>query len=285
MMVPPFGSPIGRFAPSPTGRLHLGNLRTALRAYESSVVSGSGRFVIRMEDLDLATSSKEWAKIQLLDLENLGVRSDVDVVYQSDRFGLYTEVLNFLTERGRTFECFCTRKEVREAVTAPHGLVVGYPGTCRDLTPRDQEARRRDRPAAVRLRVDEASLRQGRAQEIVLRRNDGVPAYNLAVVVDDELQGITEVVRGEDLVSVTGSQRYLQSLLGFRRLRYEHLPLVVGPDGERLSKRHGGITLEDCFTMGFTADEVSRALLNSLRVGSNGWNAGETPSDWLVSQL
>lgn len=275
----------GRFAPSPTGPLHLGNLRTALRAYESATVDTSGSFLIRMEDLDLVTASNEQAEIQLRDLAEVGVTSDVAVVYQSERFGIYNDILSSLVERGMTFECFCTRREIREAVMAPHGPIDGYPGACRYLSSSERELRRRERPAALRLRVDEALRLQDEVQEIVLRRNDGVPAYNLAVVVDDELQGVTEVVRGADLVSVTPSQRHLQSLLGYRELAYEHVPLMLGADGERMSKRHGAVTLGDCLDLGFSGANVKEALLRSLQVGTNGWTPESSLSEWMAALL
>lgn len=241
----------GRFAPSPTGELHVGNLRTALVAWLSARSAG-GRFIVRMEDLDRANSSPARAAGQLADLAALGIDWDGDVVFQSGRFDRYREVLAGLSARGLTYPCFCTRREIREAAAAPHGDVA-YPGTCRDLSVVEQEERARTRPPAIRLRA-EAAIHAvhdriaghvvGVADDVVLRRNDGVPAYQLAVVVDDEDQGVTEVVRGDDLLPSTPAQLHLQHLLGFRHPAYVHVPLVLGPDGERLAKRHGAVTLE-----------------------------------------
>jgi glutamyl-tRNA synthetase len=222
-------------------------------------------FVIRMEDLDRVTSSRETAVGQIEDLATLGIVSSVGVVFQSDRFHLYREYLQELSARGLTYDCFCTRREVRAAATAPHDGVSRYPGTCRNLTPFERRVRSRERSPALRLRVDDESLRLGLVDDIVLRRNDGVPAYNLAVVVDDELQGITQVVRGIDLESVTPSQRYLQRLLGFRELEYIHVGLVVGPDGERLAKRHGAVTLGDWVAAGGSPAGLRRVLETTLR--------------------
>jgi glutamyl-tRNA synthetase len=240
----------GRFAPSPTGDLHLGNLRTALVAWLAARSAG-GRFIVRMEDLDRANSSVERAHSQLADLAALGLDWDGEVVFQSARFDRYREVLESLSAAGLTYPCFCSRREIREAAAAPHGDVQ-YPGTCRSLSADEQAARALTRPPAIRLRssgaryaIDDgvAGRFEGVAGDIVLVRNDGVPAYHLAVVVDDDDQGVTEVVRGDDLLPATPSQLHLQELLGFPHPTYLHVPLVLGPDGERLAKRHGAVTL------------------------------------------
>jgi glutamyl-tRNA synthetase len=224
--------------------------------------------IIRMEDLDHVTSSRELAERQLSDLAAIGVESCEEVVFQSDRFAMYEEHLGRLADRGLTYECFCTRREIREATAAPHGDFLLYPGTCRDLTEAERHerraARRPARRPALRLRVDEAIRARGEVDDIVLQRNDGVPAYNLAVVVDDELQGVTQVVRGIDLQPVTPSQQYLGSLLGFRPLEYVHVGLVVGSDGERLAKRHGAVTLADWVAAGGTASSLRSALEATL---------------------
>jgi glutamyl-tRNA synthetase len=218
-----------------------------------------------MEDLDRVTSTREFAASQLMDLSMIEIRSDHEVVFQSERFGLYEENLLNLELAGRTYPCFCTRKEIREAAQAPHGELLRYPGTCRNLSVSERRIRAEARSPAVRLRVDEVTRSEGMVDDIVLRRNDGVPAYNLAVVVDDELQGITQVVRGIDLESVTPSQRYLQRLLGFRELDYIHVGLVVGPDGERLAKRHGAVTLGDWVAAGGSPAGLRRVLETTLR--------------------
>lgn len=273
----------GRFAPSPTGRLHLGNLRTAIAA--RSLVGRHSRFLIRMEDLDRVNSSRSTALLQLLDLAAVGVTSDETVIFQSDRFETYLTYVEKLRSRGLTFDCYCSRKDIQDAVMAPHGTVARYPGTCRNLTDVERRKRQSERPAAIRLRVDESVLVPDEIDEVVLVRNDGVPAYNLAVVVDDELQGVTQVVRGDDLRHITPSQIYLQSLLGFRKPEYVHLPLMVGPDGARLSKRHGDVTLADCLRLGFSTKAVSTALSRSLEVGSNGWTESSSLAQWLKSLL
>lgn len=260
----------GRFAPSPTGDLHVGNLRTALAAWLLARSSGR-RFVVRMEDLDRVTSSREWERRQLDDLAAIGVDWDGEVVRQSDRFELHGAAIDELTAAGLTYPCFCTRREIAEAAAAPHGEVGRYPGTCRDL---DSTARARraaeGRPPALRLRSDGEAVRfvdlvagptEGRVDDVVLRRNDGVPAYQLAVVVDDAAQGVDQVVRGDDLLPSTPSQIHLLRLLGHPVPTYAHVPLVVGPDGERLAKRHGAITLEQLGgDGGVVAAELARSL-------------------------
>jgi glutamyl-tRNA synthetase len=255
---------IGRFAPSPTGTLHLGNLRTAVAVRSFAGAEAGGRILIRMEDLDRVTARRDLALGQLVDLAAVGIRTSDEVVYQSDRFPLYDEFLLKLESTGLTYPCFCTRKEIREAAQAPHGEVLMYPGTCRSLSDDERRTWAASRPPAIRLRVDDVTRAAGLVDDIVLRRNDGVPAYNLAVVVDDELQGVTQVVRGIDLEPVTPSQQYLQKLLGFRSLEYVHVGLVVGPDGRRLAKRHGAVTLADWLATGRSAGDLRRALLRTL---------------------
>ena len=273
----------GRFAPSPTGALHVGNLRTALAAWLFARSSG-GRFVVRMEDLDRVTSSREHERSQLADLAALGVDNDGPVVRQSDRFDIYREAIDLLTRAGLTYRCYCTRREIREAAAAPHGAAQpdgAYPGTCRELTERERAAREAEgRRPALRLRVEPGTTVrvldrlcgavEGVVDDVVLCRNDGVPAYNLAVVVDDAAQGIDEVVRGDDLLLSAPRQVHLQRLLGLPTPVYAHVPLVVGPDGQRLAKRHGAVTLADLAAHGWTAAGVLGVLAGSLGLVAGG---------------
>lgn len=270
---------IGRFAPSPTGPLHVGNLRTALVAWLMARSSG-GHMLVRIEDLDRANSSLANEQRQLAALAALGIDHPPVEVRQSERFDRYAEVIAELRARDLVYECYCSRREIREAVNAPHEREVQYPGTCRELTVRQREERvESGRPPALRLRTDSpsyvvndvvAGLHESTVDDFVLQRNDGVPAYNLAVVVDDEAQDVTQVVRGDDLLFSTGRQMHLQRLLGFRTPQYAHLPLVVGGDGERLAKRHGAVTLDDLAERGITAPRVLRALADSLGIGNAG---------------
>ena len=246
----------GRYAPSPTGDLHLGNLRTALLAWLFARSAGS-RFLLRIEDLDVGRVREPFVDSQLDDLRALGLDWDGEVVRQSARTALYADALARLEERDRVYRCFCSRREVREAASAQHGDAPEgfYPGTCRDLSAAES-ARRANagEPYALRLRADAAEVsiadrvggeRTDPVDDLVLRRRDGAFAYNLAVVVDDADQGVEEVVRGDDLLASTAGQALLCDLLGLDRPAWAHVPLVLGPDGARLAKRHGAVTLAD----------------------------------------
>jgi glutamyl-tRNA synthetase len=247
-------SPDGRFAPSPTGTLHLGNLRTALLAWLFARSAGA-RYLVRMEDLDTARVRPGSAEEQLADLAAIGLDWDGEVVFQSRRLDRYEAAIDALRAAGRVYECFCTRAEIRAAVSAPHGPVGAYPGTCLRLSDAERaEKLARGRPPALRVRADGRrvefedrllGLQAGVVDDFVVRRNDGAPAYNLAVVVDDAEQGIGEVVRGADLVDTTSRQLLLARLLGLPEPRHAHVPLVLGPDGARLAKRHGDVTLRE----------------------------------------
>jgi glutamyl-tRNA synthetase len=246
----------GRFAPSPTGPLHLGNLRTALLAWLFARAAGA-RFLVRMEDLDHGRVVAGSAEQQLRDLGALGLDWDGEVVFQSNRHRAYELALERLLAEGRLYECFCTRAEIRAAVSAPHGPLPegAYPGTCLRLTEAERRRKRAGgRPPALRVRADAARVRfsdrlhgerAGVVDDFVVRRNDGAPAYNLAVIVDDAFQDIGEVVRGDDLLDSTPRQVFLAEALGLQAPDYAHVPLVLGPDGSRLAKRHGAVTLGD----------------------------------------
>jgi glutamyl-tRNA synthetase len=245
----------GRFAPSPSGPLHLGSLRTALVAWLFAR-SQSARFLLRVEDLDPQRSRREFERLQMADLRVLGIDWDGPPVRQSERMALYEAALARLEAEGRLYPCFCTRAEIREAASAPHGdLPEGaYPGTCRALSPAERRARAAaGRPFALRLRAGATRVEfedrlLGRyaavVDDFVVRRADGVPAYQLAVVVDDAAQEIGEVVRGADLADSTPRQILLARLLELPHPGYAHVPLVLGPDGSRLAKRHGSVTLD-----------------------------------------
>ncbi len=283
-MHPDWATVRGRFAPSPTGPLHVGNLRTALLAWLVSRSHG-GEFLVRMEDLDASTASAVHERRQLADLAAVGADHDGPVVHQRERSARYAAAIDVLVERGLTYECYCTRREIRleieRAVAAPHGDRPdgAYPGTCRDLGARERAARRQQRPPALRLRADDAEIsvhdllagaHRGVVDDFVLRRNDGVPAYNLAVVVDDADQSIEVVVRGDDLLGSTPRHVLLQQLLGRPTPQYVHVPLVLGADGQRLAKRHGAVTLTDLAAEGVSPTSVRRGLLESLGLDPRG---------------
>ena len=273
--------PNGRFAPSPTGDLHLGNLRTAMVAWLMARCS-SGRFVLRVDDLDPLTCKPELAARQRVDLEALGIDFDAPTVHQSQRLADYHAAIEELHKRGLVYECYCTRREIAEAASAPNGPLgdSSYPGTCRNLSPPQRAARRSEgRPPALRLDAARRTVSfddrfcgryEAVVDDVVLRRNDGMPAYNLAVVVDDATQGVEEVVRADDLVTSTPRQILLAELLGLRPVSYAHVPLVLGPDGKRLAKRDGAVTLADRVARGDDVDAVRSMLAASLGLCERG---------------
>lgn len=261
----------GRFAPSPTSELHVGNLRTALLAWLFARTSGRD-FLIRIEDLDQArvAAAAGVAERQLADLAALGIDHDGEVVRQSHRQPLYEAAL----ARLEVYECYCSRREIAESAQAPHGdSDRAYPGTCRDLTEAERAAKRAVRPAALRVRAGGATwtvtdelygLVTREVDDFVLRRSDGTYAYNLAVVVDDGDQGVDQVVRGDDLLSSAPRQAWLADQLGITPPTYAHVPLAVGPDGRRLAKRDGAVTMTDLAALGVTPAEVLAKLAASL---------------------
>ncbi len=246
---------VGRFAPSPSGKMHLGNLFSFLMAWCSARAKG-GEIVLRMEDLDPQRTGAEYAALIRRDLLRFGLDWDREVPCQSVRTAAYDEAFARLAAMGLVYPCYCSRAEVH-AASAPHlgESEYVYPGTCRNLTPAERAAKTR-RPA-WRLRVPavEWTVRDGLqgdytenlerdCGDFVIRRADGVYAYQLAVVVDDADNGVTEVVRGRDLLSSAPRQKYLFHLLGKPAPEYCHVPLLMAPDGRRLSKRDGDLDLD-----------------------------------------
>ena len=246
--------PVGRFAPTPSGRMHLGNVFAALIAWVS-VRSRDGEMVLRMEDLDTQRTSGEFAQVLREDLNWLGLDYDRETPAQSLRSGVYDQYFDLLERRGLLYPCYCTRSQLH-SVNAPHlsdGTYV-YPGTCRNLTREQRETF--DRKPAWRVIVPDKlwqveDLVQGHYElnlfdqcgDMVVRRADGVYVYQLAVTVDDGEAGVTEVVRGMDLLSSAPRQMYLQELFGFPHPVYGHVPMLLAPDGRRLSKRDRDLDL------------------------------------------
>jgi len=273
------GTGAGRYAPSPTGELHVGNLRTALLAWLFARSTGR-RFLLRIEDLDAARVRPGMADQQLADLAALGITFDGEPMVQSQRLAAYHHALLKLADK--TYECFCSRREIAEAASAPHGSVARYPGTCRNLTKAERIDRKRRRQPALRLRADGAvqivhDLVHGdntaEVDDVVLLRNDGVPAYNLAVVVDDGFSGVDQVVRGDDLLPVAATQAFLAELLGYPSPIYAHMPLAVNAEGARLAKRDGAVTLPELAAVGLEPKTVLGLIAVSLDLASPGEQA------------
>ena len=245
---------VGRFAPTPSGRMHLGNVFAALIAW-LSVRSQGGEMVLRMEDLDTLRTSDAYARLLRQDLAWLGLDYDRETPPQSTRSETYDRYFDRLMEMGLLYPCYCTRSQLH-SVNAPHlsdGTYV-YPGTCRNLTPQARRAMNRapawrvvvpDRLWSLDDRVQgqyELNLAKD-CGDMVVRRADGVYVYQLAVTVDDGEAGVTEVVRGMDLLSSAPRQMYLQELFGFPHPQYAHVPMLLAPDGRRLSKRDRDLDL------------------------------------------
>jgi glutamyl-Q tRNA(Asp) synthetase len=246
--------PVTRFAPSPTGRLHLGHAVSALMAHDFAR-ERDGAFLLRIEDIDPGRSRTEYVDAILEDLIWLGLEWDGEMIYQSERLGLYAEALERLKGEGLAYPCFCTRADIAASVAAPHGPDGPvYPGTCRGLAHTDLS-----RPHAWRLDMAAAAAQAGPLTwrdhdaevtaapeafgDVVLARKDAPASYHLAVTVDDASQGVTEIVRGRDLFASTHVHRLLQVLLGLPTPHYHHHGLLAGADGVRLAKRHGAPTI------------------------------------------
>jgi glutamyl-tRNA synthetase len=243
-------TPVGRFAPTPSGRMHLGNVFSFLIAW-LSVKNRNGHILLRMEDLDTQRTSDEFAEILRQDLLWLGLKWDEETPAQSKRSPVYDRYFEKLMDEGLLYPCFCTRSQLH-SVNAPHlsdGTYV-YPGTCRHLSEKP------NKPHSWRVTVPEkmwefqdllqGDYRQNLATDcgdFVVRRADGVYVYQLAVTVDDGESGVTEVVRGVDLLSSAPRQMYLQQIFGFPHPQYGHVPLLLAPDGRRLSKRDKDLDL------------------------------------------
>lgn len=241
---------------------------------------------MRIDDLDSGRVRPGVAEQQLADLAALGLDWDGPVVRQSERRELYDAALAQLDAAGLLYPCFCTRAEIREAASAPHGPLPegAYPGTCRELSARQRAERERaGRPPALRLRAAQAPIaftdrllgrHAGVVDDLVVRRNDGAPAYNLAVVIDDTQQRVREVVRGADLLETTPRQLHVAAQLDLPVPGYAHVPLVLGADGARLAKRHGAVTLADRAALGESPAQVRAALARSVGLAAD----GETPT-------
>ena len=260
--------PTGRFAPTPSGRLHLGNILCAMLAYLSARSQG-GRFLLRIEDVDVPRCPRRLAQQAIDDLRWLGFTWDEEPLYQSDRTEIYREALERLTADGHIYPCFCTRAQLM-SLAAPNlgDTQVVYNRACAALTPEEAAERAKTRAPAMRLRVPEEEIsfvdglfgaqRENLARDcgdFILRRSDGLYGYQLAVVVDDALSGVTEVVRGRDILSATPRQIYLQRLLGCPQPEYVHIPLLTDSQGRRLAKRDKDLDLT-ALSQRYTPEEI-----------------------------
>lgn len=284
----------GRYAPSPSGDLHFGNLRTAVLAWLFARQSGR-KFYMRVEDIDSERSSMESAQRQLEDLAALGIEWDEPVIYQHERGDAYAAALEQLD----TYECYCSRRDIREAASAPHAQPGMYPGTCRDLTEEERAYRRSQlategRLPAIRLRALDLKWTvsdyykgefTGPVDDVILKRGGNMNqaqagdwAYNLAVVVDDGAQNIDQIVRGDDLLGSAPAQAYLADQLGLPQPKYIHVPLVVNAQGNRLAKRDGAVTLRDMLAHR-TITEIIGQLASSVGV------EGATSADELMRKF
>ena len=273
----------GRFAPSPTGPLHLGSLVAAVGSWLYARAEG-GRWLVRMEDIDTPRVVPGSAEEILAALRRYGLEWDGEMVWQSRRTALYEAALHELRDKGLVYDCACSRAELQRAASAPLGREPVYPGTCRNGLAAGKVARAirfrvPDEPVAFEDRVL-GPVEEDMGGDFVVRRADGLFAYQLAVVVDDAEQGVTQVVRGADLLASTPRQIALQRALGFPTPVYAHLPLVVNPDGSKLGKRDGALPLP-------ALDEarVRETLAIALRhLGIEGIAEGE-PREMLESAL
>jgi glutamyl-Q tRNA(Asp) synthetase len=273
---------VTRFAPSPTGYLHLGHAASALAGHDLAR-AGGGRFLLRLEDIDAGRCRPGFAETILEDLTWLGLAWDGDVRVQSAHFDEYRAVLARLEAMGLLYRCFCTRAAIAAALGAPHGVEVAYPRACRGLDPAEADERAaRGEPYALRLRMDRAAAMAGRLRyheavegwveadplshgDVVLARKDVPASYHLCVCHDDALQEVTHVTRGEDLRAATDVHVLLQALLGWPHPAYAHHPLIRDAAGRRLAKRDRAATLRDLREGGTTPAQIREMV--SCRIG------------------
>jgi len=261
-------TPIGRYAPSPTGDLHFGNLRTALVCWLHARLQ-DGKFLLRMEDIDTPRVVVGSADKILRDLEWLGLDWDGKIEVQSENLLAYHQALELLAEQKLTYRCFCSRKDIQQAASAPHAYMALYPGTCRHLS--DQECLEKSKVKQPALRLKVSGELASQCGDFVVRRADKLVAYQLAVVVDDIAQGVTQVVRGADLIDSTPRQLYLAQLLAPNStpIEYFHVPLMLDESGKRMAKRDGSRSVDQWRAQGRSAPELVGFLAHSLGLAAS----------------
>jgi glutamyl-tRNA synthetase len=299
----------GRFAPTPSGQLHIGNAWTALLAWLQMRHVG-GEFVLRVEDIDKPRSRPEYAAQILDDLRWLGIDWDEGPdlggphapYEQSARDELYEAAMDRLTREGWLYPCYCSRAELMAIASAPHGLSSEgpvYPGTCRHLTPEERTKREAAKVPSVRFAMPDRAVAfddlvmgaqqfpAGSGGDFVVKRADGIIGYQLAVVVDDAAMGITDVLRGMDLLDSTPRQILLFEAIGLPVPQFAHVPLLYGPDGQRLSKRHGSVTIGGMRAAGTSAEEVVGCLayLSGLQEQMEPAQAAELIADFDLDKI
>ncbi len=291
----------GRFAPSPTGYMHLGNLWIALLSYVSARRQG-GSFLLRIEDIDLQRSKSIYAEGIMEDLKCCGIQWDEEPLFQSERQSIYEEYLHQWEREGLIYPCYCNRARLHSISSAPHlgeGKPV-YDGRCKTLSTEEKAAlaatlAQQKRGPHYRLSVHDEILSfddrwngivteelVAGTDDVVLKRGDGMYAYQLAVSIDDYESGVTEVIRGYDLLASTGIQMYLQRLLGNpNTIHYGHAPLLIDGEGNRLSKRQQGITIRELVSSGMTAEAILGYLAHETGVLPIAKGEGATIDDWV----
>ncbi|MGE3799551.1 MAG: tRNA glutamyl-Q(34) synthetase GluQRS [Candidatus Kapaibacterium sp.] len=294
---------LARLAPSPTGYLHIGNARSFLLAWLQARSVG-GKIILRIEDLDQARAVGGADKDIVRDLEWLGLDWDNELTpdyYQSKRFNLYQSALDRLAAQDLLYPCYCSRKELAEAMSAPHSPAGRYPGTCRNLTASERKSREVEKEPALRFRVDPGrviefndlicgTIRSDVYEEtgdFIVARADGVPSYQLAVVLDDIAMRVTHILRGNDLLDSTPRQLLLYQTLKASPPTYAHVPLILGSDGKRLAKRHGSVSIAEIRASGGRPEEVIGWLAWScgLRSERRDITARELVQDFELAQL
>ena len=286
-MSAPYTAPVGRFAPTPSGRLHLGNLLCALLSYLSARSAG-GKFLLRIEDVDVPRCPKRLSDQCIADLEFLGFTWDEPPLFQSERTEIYQHYFDRLNELGLIYPCFCTRAQLHAAQAPNLGdREPVYAGTCSALTPEEIAGRMRTRRPAMRMRLPDETIAftdrhygdysENLALETgdyIIRRSDGLFGYQLAAVVDDALSGVNEVVRGRDILASTPRQIHLLRTLGFPMPQYAHIPLLMDSEGRRLAKRDKDLSL----------DELSKRYTPQQLLGMLAYTCGVLP-EWRSATL
>ena len=267
---------VGRYAPSPTGALHLGNLRTALLAWLHARLH-NGRFLLRMDDLDAPRVVANSAEQIIKDLQWMGLDWDDDIYVQSEHLQEYQQALDTLNTQQKIYECFCSRKDIQQAASAPHGKTGVYPNTCRNLTDKQKQQKRQSKPPSWRIKVPDKIITfedgcLGNCQQhmlnecgdFIIKRADGLFAYQLAVVMDDIAMGVTDVMRGQDLVDSTARQIFLFEQFNAKPPKFWHVPLMLDEQQQRMSKRDGSQSIQQWLDSGRSKQQLIGYLASSV---------------------